>query len=99
MSYVLSHWDAIPHAGGGQPGLLSGDVQARAGLPNLVADPLGFWHFLLFTLPWRIGSSLKRMVLWVCGTPIENHNHSFVNYAQVWPPHACGVSSLRSPVG
>ncbi|CAL5225871.1 g8656 [Coccomyxa viridis] len=68
--------------GSGQPGLLSGDVQARAGLPNLVADPLGFWHFLLFTLPWRIGSSLKRMVLWVCGMPIENHNHSFVNYAQ-----------------
>lgn len=71
------------HAGSGQPGALPEDEQARAALPNLFADPLGFWHFLLFVVPVRIWGSLSRMALWVWGTPIQNNNHAFVNYAQV----------------
>ena len=71
------------HAGNGQRGVGDKDKIARAELPNPFASPLGFCVLLLVVLPWRVAGSQQRMMLWMCGFPIQNNNHSLANYAQV----------------
>ena len=73
----------MAHAGTGQPGNRPEDNVARVPLPNPFANPAGFAVCLLIAVPVRIVRSMWRTVRWMYGAPIQNNNHSLINYIQV----------------
>ena len=42
-----------------------------------------FIYFVMVRVPHRVAASLGRMVKWLGGESITNHNHAVANYVQV----------------